>query len=382
MVQNQPLHMQTPTILRTIIPQAVRCAGALALILLAHHSARAGDGSVVVSGELKRWHKVTLTQDGPSSSESATPNPFMDYRMTVTFSNGSLSYSVPGYFAADGNAAESSATSGQKWRAHLSPDLTGTWTYTIDFRSGTGVAVNGGGTTLAPYHGVTGTFTIAETDKTGADLRGKGRLQYVNERYLKFKGNNKYFVKVGADAPKTFLAFADFDNTSSANANAPVKTYAAHTADWVTGDPVWKSTKGKGIIGAINYLAGKGMNVFSFMPYNAGGDGKNVWPYSVTSHGAVTSGDAQLRLDCSKLDQWEIVFEHATKKGFYLHFKTQETENDSSGEAYALDNGALGSERKLYYRELIARYGHHLALNWNLGEENTNTEQQRKDFAQ
>jgi hypothetical protein len=96
----------------------------------------------------------------------------------------------------------------------------------------------------------------------------------------------------------------------------------------------------------------------------------------------VTSGDAQLRLDCSKLDQWEIVFEHATKKGFYLHFKTQETENDSSGEAYALDNGALGSERKLYYRELIARYGHHLALNWNLGEENTNTEQQRKDFAQ
>jgi hypothetical protein len=107
MVQNQPLHMQTPTILRTIIPQAVRCAGALALILLAHHSARAGDGSVVVSGELKRWHKVTLTQDGPSSSESATPNPFMDYRMTVTFSNGSLSYSVPGYFAADGNAAES-----------------------------------------------------------------------------------------------------------------------------------------------------------------------------------------------------------------------------------------------------------------------------------
>ena len=27
-------------------------------------------------------------------------------------------------------------------------------------------------------------------------------------------------------------------------------------------------------------------------------------------------------------------------------------------------------QRKLYYRELIARFGHHLALNWNLGEEN------------
>ncbi len=31
----------------------------------------------------------------------------------------------------------------------------------------------------------------------------------------------------------------------------------------------------------------------------------------------------------------------------------------------------LGPERKLYCRELIARFGHDLALNWNLGEENT-----------
>ena len=31
----------------------------------------------------------------------------------------------------------------------------------------------------------------------------------------------------------------------------------------------------------------------------------------------------------------------------------------------------LGPERKLYCRELIARFGHNLALNWNLGEENT-----------
>jgi hypothetical protein len=49
----------------------------------------------------------------------------------------------------------------------------------------------------------------------------------------------------------------------------------------------------------------------------------------------------------------------------YLHFKTTEAENQS-----LLDDGALGIERKLYYRELIARYSHHLALNWNVGEEN------------
>jgi hypothetical protein len=34
-----------------------------------------------------------------------------------------------------------------------------------------------------------------------------------------------------------------------------------------------------------------------------------------------------------------------------------------------LDNGMLGVERKLFYRELISRFGHHLALQWNLCEE-------------
>ena len=41
----------------------------------------------------------------------------------------------------------------------------------------------------------------------------------------------------------------------------------------------------------------------------------------------------------------------------------------------------FGVERQLYYRELIARFGHHLALNWNLGEENGNTSDQLKAFS-
>jgi hypothetical protein len=59
-----------------------------------------------------------------------------------------------------------------------------------------------------------------------------------------------------------------------------------------------------------------------------------------------------------------------------MHVVTQETENDQ-----LLDGGELGVQRKLYYRELIARFGHHLAINWNLGEENSNTDAQRKAFA-
>jgi hypothetical protein len=331
-----------------------------------------GSGAVVISGELKRWHKVTLTLDGPWASEAGTPNPFLDRRMEVTFSNGALTYVVPGYFAADGDAGESSATAGTKWRAHLSPDLTGTWTYAIAFHGGSDCAVAGGGTPLAPWHGRSGSFTIAASDKSGRDLRGKGRLQYTGGRYLRHAGSGEVFLKVGADSPENLLGCVDFDGTYD-QAGGALKTWAPHAGDWRSGDPTWKGGKGKGIIGAVNYLAAEGMNVFSFLTYNVGGDGKDVWP--------MTAHDQKLRYDCSKLDQWEVLFSHADRQGMFLHFKTQETENDNEA-GVSLDGGDTVRERRLYYRELVARFAHHLALNWNLGEENTQTTAQRQAMAQ
>jgi hypothetical protein len=353
-------------------------------------------GSVKIEGELKQWHKVTLTLDGPAARErDIDPNPFTDYRFEVLFrhESGSLQYRVPGYFAADGNAAHTSAESGSKWRAHLSPDRSGKWTYTILFIKGKGVALDPSiaGETLAGLHGRTGGLDIAPTDKAGRDFRGKGRLQYVGKHHLRFAGSGEFFLKAGADSPENLLAYVDFDGTR-ANRRQTVrdgeaiptdlKTWLQHVPDWKAGDPTWKSGKGKGLIGAINYLAAEGCNAFSFLTYNAGGDGNDVWPF--------VDRDDKLHYDCSKLDQWQIVFDHAQRLGMYLHFKLQETEIDDNrrgdkAEAgnvpEALDAGDLGTERKLYLRELIARFGHELALNWNLGEENTQSPEQQRAMA-
>jgi hypothetical protein len=46
----------------------------------------------------------------------------------------------------------------------------------------------------------------------------------------------------------------------------------------------------------------------------------------------------------------------------------------------SLDGGKLGPERKLYCREIIARFAHNLALNWNIGEENTQTTEEINDM--
>ncbi len=359
-----------------------------------------GDGAATVSGELKQWHKVTLTIAGPFAHERDTqPNPFTDFRLNVTFTHesGSPRSLVPGYFAADGNAAESGAESGTTWRAHLSPDKPGRWTWEAQMSRGKNVAVGlageNGAQPVASVNGKRGEFTIAASDKTGRDFRAHGRLQYVGRHHLQFAGSREFFLKAGADAPETLLAYADFDGTAPGRSDKqrpgeakPVqalKTWSPHVRDWRDGDPTWRGGKGKGLIGAFNYLAGTGANAFSFLTYNAGGDGDNVWPFPAR--------DAKLHYDCSKLDQWGLVFDHATARGLFLHFKMQENEMDDDRMGHksepgrvpeSLDGGALGVERRLYCRELIARFGHALALNWNLGEENTQSTAEIRDMAQ
>jgi len=329
-----------------------------------------------ISGELKQWHNVTLTFDGPLTGEEAENNPFMNYRLNVTFSNGEYTFVVPGYFAADGDAANTGARSGNKWRAHLVPFAPGTWTWSASFRKGFKIAVSDYAMAGEPcsFDGETGTFTVEATDKSAPDFRAAGMLQYVGEHYLQFAGSKTYFLKGGADSPETFLGYADFDGTFD-NGGIPLptltnglRTYSAHIKDWKKGDPSWMDGKGKGMIGALNYLASTGMNVVYFLTMNLQGDGDDVWPWM--------DPWTHFNFDVSKLAQWEIVFSHMDKLGLMLHVVTQETEND-----HLIDGGELGDARKIYYRELIARFGHHLAITWNLGEENNNSPAQVKAFA-
>ena len=103
---------------------------------------------VLLKGELRQWHCVTVELHGPSASETeAALNPFLHYRFEVVFTHasGAPSYTVPGYFAADGDAANSGAKSGEIWRAHFAPDRVGAWTYRVRFAEGENAAIERGG---------------------------------------------------------------------------------------------------------------------------------------------------------------------------------------------------------------------------------------------
>lgn len=360
----------TPTLgLTGLAPQAIYrfqlivtdTAGRVATDQVVVASIPPGVPAASLTGPFERWHRVTLTFDGPSLTETSSSNPFLDYRLEVSFTRNGRSVLVPGFFAADGNAAETSATSGSKWCVHFRPDELGTWNYTALFRTGGQVAVStlGSGSPVAGVNGSTGSFTIGQSSATAPDFRARGPLRYVDGHYLRFEGDGGHFLKGGANSPENFLAYDEFDGTYDRDGSF-LHEYAPHVGDWSSGDPTWQGSRGMGIIGAINYLGDQGMNVIYFLTMNVGGDGDDIWPW--------IDFDERQRFDVSKLAQWNIVFEHMTRRGLVLHVVTQERENDQ-----LLDGGALGLERRLYYRELIARFAHHPAIIWNMGEENTNT---------
>ena len=325
--------------------------------------------------QARQHHPFAITFEGPYASETGDPNPFRDYRLNVTFRHDGTGETliVPGYFAADGNAAETSARSGNIWKVHFAPDDIGTWNYEINFLKGKNAAIaeNIDNLEKLTWHGTTGSFEVADSDKSGKDFRSKGRLMYTGERYLQFAETGEYFLKGGADSPENFLAYIDFDSTyyggnrkhrsGESAPNLGLHAYEPHVQDWQEGDPTWQDGKGKGMIGALNYLASEDMNSVYFLTMNILGDGDDVWPY--------TDRNERYRFDCSKLDQWEIVFSHMDELGLMQHFVLQETENE-----VLLDGGYLDVQRKLYLRELVARFGHHLAVTWNLGEEHGPTD--------
>lgn len=317
-----------------------------------------------------QWHRKELSFKGPETSEKAAENPFTDYRLTVSFTDPKgRQKTVRGFYAADGNAAESSADKGSIWKARFTPSQTGQYKWVARLSKGKDVAINPdpqAGETV-PLSTSAGSFFVAPSNKTAPDFRAANRgLLTADGGYFRFAQSGDYWLKGGANSPENFLGYHQFDDTyrigdnnrdGESNAGQALHKFAPHYRDWNTGDPEWQNGKGRSIIGAVNYLASEKMNSIYFLTLNILGDGKDVWPYR--------DPEDFTRFDASKLEQWEIVFSHMQAKGIMLHIVLQETENE-----LMLDGGDTSRLRKLYLAEMIARFGHHNALVWNLGEEN------------
>jgi hypothetical protein len=118
------------------------------------------------------YDAVTVELNGPNLDEAKGVNPFADYRLDVTFTDGQKSSTVPGYFQGCADAADRGCTGGRLWRAHFVPTHGGAYSYSVRFRSGADIAPNGAASTHAatrtPGTSRTGSTTLARARPTVA----------------------------------------------------------------------------------------------------------------------------------------------------------------------------------------------------------------------
>ena len=315
-----------------------------------------------------RWSPLELTFQGPEIDEASTdPNPFLDHRLQVVFQAPSgATFDVPGFYDGDG----SGSGSGPMWKVRFTPDEAGEWSWTASFRSGENVAVQPEPEAGVPaaFDGEAGRMTVGPVPDDAEGFHRRGRLGYAGGPYLRFQDGG-YFLKTGTNSPENLLGFEGFDAVEDQGglSTGIVHAYGPHLDDWQPGDPELGASSSpdglRGLVGALNYLSDVGVNAVYFLPMNLGGDGQETAPF--LGYGKTTYD--KTHYDVSRLEQWNTVFEHAMRCGIQLQFVLAETEPEN--ETW-LDGGALGVERKLFYRELVARFAHHPAIKWNLSEEN------------
>ncbi|HPN36569.1 MAG TPA: DUF5060 domain-containing protein [bacterium] len=174
----------------------------------------------------------------------------------------------------------------------------------------------------------TGDWTMT-TESSQTELNGQsfsfqvepssrpGFLRYVGGYYLKFL-DGPYWFKAGVDDPEEFLGETVFGG--------------------------WPQKRVQ-----VDHLAAKGVNSMYIVLLDYPGDSGLVFPW--------LSVNDQTRYDIDKMRRWESMFDYIRDRQMVLHLVLE-------------DDGALiPANRENFYRYIIARFGHHTGLIWNLREE-------------
>ncbi len=358
------------------------------------------------------WQPPTFTFIGPTSSQTSnTPNPFLQYRLNVSFTGPTnKTLVVPGYYAGS-----------DKWEVVFTPNEEGVWSSVVSFRQGTNISVSldpNAGTPIAG-NGDVNMFNVFARDPNASGFFGKGKLYngpyiFTSTNPSELSGNigsddvlkttNSPYVitsdvTVMGDArltadPGVVVAFKEgvsikavgngaivFSNSTvlrpatvdESNISGTVVSffpdfYYRTLGDgkaWIKGGTdspecflaVNFSPHG-GVYGALSYLSGHHVNSIYVLLMNVGGDGNNVWPW-------ISSTDIW-HYDVTKLKTWQSIFAYANSHEILLHLILNEGELANKE---VLGKTGLTVQRKLYYREMVARFGYLNAVQWNLSEE-------------
>ncbi|MFC1922339.1 DUF5060 domain-containing protein [Chloroflexota bacterium] len=256
---------------------------------------------------------VEIEMSGPTSTGMGSPNPFLIEVEVIFTGPEEQIYAVQGFYDGDG----AGGMNGSVWKVRFTPDEPGVWTYTststeplLEDHSGSFNAINPTGCTPYPAGGM-------------PDFDCVGRLEYTGKHYLMF-GSGQYWFKGGVNDPEDFLR---------------------------EGVTMGFATKED----AIDYLVSKGANSLYMLFNNLGGDGSNLYPW--VGDNSTEAQANHKRFDVARLADWEEIFDYLQSNGIVLHLVFED------------DSAWTGFDRDLYYRQMVARFGHYNGLIWNIAEE-------------
>ena len=306
---------------------------------------------------------------GLNEASRSPNNPWLDFRMHAwCFAPSGRILQVPGFYAADGFGGDA----GSAWKLRITPDEIGLWAVALRFERGSRLNVRDlsvPGTRVFPDSHLV-LMWVGGMPPEARGFHRKGPLEAVGARYLRHR-DGTWFLKTGTNSPENLLGYAGFDGARDLGGlpggGSFLHTFEPHVRDWRSGDPNWSSggdrNAGKGMIGAVNYLADRGVNSLYFLPLNLGGDGQDTFPFLDPSGRAF---EKVTHYDVGRMEQWNAVFTHAQRLGMLLEFVLAEQENENIN---WLGPG-LTDARRLFLKTMVAMFGHHPGVRWILCEEN------------
>ncbi|MFT6832675.1 MAG: hypothetical protein ACJAZN_002853 [Planctomycetota bacterium] len=332
------------------------------------------------------WQPLELTfatgllspiHGGPPAQGDISPgNPWLDYRfdLTLTRPDGE-SVLVPGFFAGDGGGGPR----GDVWKVRFTPPaIPGDWRGVAILRYGENVNVESPFSSAGlPVFGRSVLVAVEPPDLGSSGFYGKGPIQADGSGHLRH-ADRSLFVKAGVGSPENFLGYAGFDGAVDGFDGGPLgeaggapdflHEFTPHRIDWRAGDPDWGGGRGRGIVGALNYLESVGANALYVMPMNLGGDGRDTFPFVSNSGGArfpIDPADA-LNYAVRRMGEWDLVLRHAQTRGILIQLVLAEREPTN----IQWLGGAASRRRRLFLKQLVAHFGYLPGVEWTLCEEN------------
>ncbi len=317
----------------------------VALVLIAITTATAQIQSIY---GFSKWQPVDFlmedTVTGINWTEAGTGpnNPWVTCLMVAEFkhiSSGTY-FTVRGYYAGDGNAAYTEATSGNVWKARFTPPYEGQWAVLAEFHYGSNINIQRPvvGPVLHSQY-ATDTFLVTSTTNGQSDFDLHGPIYYRPDRHYPYHmDGTPYRITYSSDSRENRLAYDGFEDLSAMNDgkdDGNFSNYSNHFQDtlstWYAHIPSWDNVRG--LFGEARYLADTaGANGISFLLNNAsGGDDENVFPWINWCNPANdTDHPNQYNFSIKKLERWQDYLDYLRRVGygFVIDFKLWETEND------------------------------------------------------